>query len=251
MDDKAKLLEKLKRLLSMTTQAGASEQEALIAAEKAAALMAEHNLSYRTVADIEAESFGDDKRNWCRARSRSTGNSRRMPTLPPVNLLLPSISELCGVEHWFSRWYGDLCYFGASHDTAIAHYLTEIINRAMLREWKAYREKRAGASRASFMQGMALRLARRLFEMAERTKADEVATGTGLVVVKNALVKERFLKANPNLKESAKRRPAGDILAVRCGYEAGGRIELHKGLNEASGTRLLSSFPPSSEGGNG
>ncbi|MEQ1694419.1 MAG: DUF2786 domain-containing protein [Hyphomicrobiaceae bacterium] len=237
-EDKKRILEKLKRLMSMTTEAGASEQEAMLAAEKAAALMAEHNISYRSVADIEAEDFSDDKRPWCKGwKGRK---SHRLPPLPPVNMLLFDISALCGVENWYSRATGDLAYFGAPQDTAVAHYLTEIINRAMLREWKAFSAKRLKASRASFMQGMALRLSKRLSDMAEQTRvAQATATGTDMVLVKDALVKSRFKAANPDLQEASKPRKPDDPMAVWSGYKAGDNVALSKGLNEASGVTLI------------
>lgn len=50
-----KIIEKIKKLLAMTEENGASENEAMIAALKAQKLMAEHNL---TIADIDTDEKG-------------------------------------------------------------------------------------------------------------------------------------------------------------------------------------------------
>ena len=73
--DRKKIKNRLMRLLAMTVENGATEAEALAAAEKAAKLMSEHNLSYRTVEEIEAEAYSDNRRDWFRGakgRRRST-----------------------------------------------------------------------------------------------------------------------------------------------------------------------------------
>ena len=245
-DHRDRIREKLRRLLSMTTENGASENEALAAAEAAARLMAEHNLSYRTIDEIDAEGFGANARDWFRG---SKGRFKSAP-IPPVVRCLAAICDLCGVEHSFNTFTGELSFFGAPSDTEVAHYLTVIISRAMDTEWASAKRRLpavvARRRRASFYLGMSLRIAQRLMAMQE---AAPQAQGTGLVLVKNALVKERFAQANPDLKTHRSNIDAKDLYGVRDGLEAGSRVPLNKGINEAHGALAICVSTPSNAGG--
>lgn len=241
MTDRAKILDKLRRLMAMTTENGASEAEALAAAEAAARVMAEHNLSYRSVEEIEAENFGDDTRAWFMGRK---GRERSAP-VPSTVHCLAAICELCGVEHLYNRYFGTLTFFGAKADTEVAHYLVVIISRAMDREWAAHRGKLPSGhtrqQRTSFYLGINLRIAQRLFAMAEQTAAATAGnhTGNSLIVVKNALVKERFQARHTGVKADRNRLKATDYSALRSGFAAGERVPLNKGINEAHGALAI------------
>jgi len=136
---KARIREKLRKLMAMTTENGASETEALNAAQTAARLMAEHNLTFRSVAEIEAEDYCDDARPWF--RGAVDGRSFRSAPVPRVRTCLNAISSLCGVRYHYRTFDGVLVFFGAPSDTEVAHYLTVIISRAMDREWELYRQR--------------------------------------------------------------------------------------------------------------
>lgn len=74
--DKDQIKRKLAALLSMTVERGASDAEALTAAEHAAHLMEEHNLSYTSVEEIDADNFVDDSRPWFRGSIQHHGPTR-------------------------------------------------------------------------------------------------------------------------------------------------------------------------------
>lgn len=236
--DRKKIRDRLRQLLSMTIENGASEAEALVAAEKAAALMSEHNMSFRSVEDIDAESFGPDRRDWY---SGAKGRSRSAP-VPFTRWCLEPLAELCGVEHSYNGWTGQLEFFGAPHDTEAAHYLEQIIRGAINREWNAFKRRRGnGSGRSSFMHAMAMRIGSRLDRMvAERAAARQESTGNALVAVKGALLKERFAKAHPRIKNTCPNPSFRDGIAANAGLSAGAKVHLGKGLNEASDAKLLS-----------
>ncbi len=242
-DQRDKIREKLRRLMSMTEGNGASEAEALAAAQAAARLMAEHNLAYRSVEEIDAEGFSNDTRDWFKG---SKGRMRSGP-LPSAVRCLAAICDLCSVEHMFNTWTGRLTFFGTPSDTEVAHYLVVIISRAMDREWSARRRSlqplAARRQRASFHLAMSIRIAERLFQMAEEQRPAAKATGTGLVVIKNALVKERFAAANGKPKTTRTNTKAASFEGVRAGLEAGERIPLNKGINEAKGALAIAKEP--------
>lgn len=56
--DRAKILERLRRLMSMTAENGASETEAIAAAEASRRLMTEHNLTFGFVEDLAIHNKG-------------------------------------------------------------------------------------------------------------------------------------------------------------------------------------------------
>jgi len=188
MTQSDKIKARLRRLLAMTTDNGASEAEALAAAEAASRLMHEHNLSYRTIEDIDADAFGNDTRPWF---TGAKGRRKSAP-VPKVVHCLPGIERLCGVKHLFSTFDGSLTFFGAACDTEVAHYLTSIISRAMDREWHTYQQRipkgMARTKRASFYLGIGARISSRLIAMADEQKPS-ATSGAGLVLVKDALEK--------------------------------------------------------------
>lgn len=238
-EERARILEKLRRLMSMTVENGASEAEAMTAAEAAARLMSEHNLSYRTVDEIDAEAFSDDERPWFKG---AKGRSRAAP-VPPARHCLAAISSLCNVEHSFNFYTGNVAFFGARHDTEVAHYLLVIISRAIEREWSTYRQNLrpcvARQRRASFMHAISYRISGRLMAMHKQNEEVSAASsGRDLVLVKSALVKERFEKAHPELK-TVREPKMTDLAAVRAGWAAGANVPLNKGVNEASGSKML------------
>lgn len=237
MTQSDKIKARLRRLLAMTTDNGASEAEALAAAEAASRLMHEHNLSYRTIEDIDADAFGNDTRPWF---TGAKGRRKSAP-VPKVMHCLPGIERLCGVKHLFSTFDGSLTFFGAACDTEVAHYLTSIISRAMDREWHTYQQRipkgMARTKRASFYLGIGARISSRLIAMADEQKPS-ATSGAGLVLVKDALVKERFEKANPTLRNHGVTK-VKDAHSVNAGWNAGGNVALNKGVNEALGAAAL------------
>lgn len=240
------LKERLRRLLSVTVENGATEAEAMVAAAKASEMMAAHNLSYRSVEEIEAEAYDDDTRAWFRG---AKGRSRSAP-VPPAARCLAAICDLCNVEHLFNTYSGTLTFFGAKHDTEVAHYLTIIISRAMEREWASYRRQRppgmAARERASFFYGISCRIASRLMAMAEEQAAAATSStpaGTSLVLVKNALVKQRFEEKHARVKPHGVNTKPASLDAVRSGWASGEKVSINKAINEASGAKLLTSEP--------
>lgn len=234
--DRDRIRDRLRRLMSMTTENGASEAEALAASEMAARLMAEHNLTYRTVEEIDAENFRDDKRPWFRG-----GKGRRKSApIPPIARCLPGICKLCSVEHHFDTWTGDLTFFGAPCDTDVAHYLTTILSRAMEREWQRHRRQVPAAvarrQRASFFTAVSVRIAIRLNEM---TKQSWQANGTGLVPIKDALLKDRYAAVHGDTSFRDLKLNQQNTAGLAAGWRAGGDVALSKGVTEAHGAMAI------------
>jgi hypothetical protein len=198
--------------------------------------MSEHNMSYSSVDELDAENYADDTREWFRGWSRE----KRSAPVPVEASCLASICKLCNVEHLFNRLGGTLTFFGAPSDTEVAHYLVVIIGRAIEREWLNYKAKlpkgSAVGKRASFRHAIAYRISERLDAMCKAHAPD--MTGSGLVPVKNAIVIERFKKAHPDVKPMGQPKLT-DMSAAAAGWHAGGKIPLNQGVNEAQGAKLI------------
>ncbi len=239
-DEKAKrkaIVAKLRRLMSMTVENGASEAEAMMAAEKAAALMREHNMHYSGIDELEAETYADDARPWFRG---SKGRKRPAP-IPVEAACLAAICKLCSVEYAFNTYTGNLTFFGAAHQTEVAHYLVVIISRAIEREWQTLRLKLSISvqreARASFRRAMAYRIAVRLDQMG---RISDRAPGSGLVPIIGSLLSERFRRAHPEIRTRREPKLTNEIAAA-AGWHAGDRVPLSHGVNEAAGVRAIGS----------
>jgi len=88
--ERDKIRKRIAALLARTVENGATEAEAMLAAQKAAKLMREHNLSYSSTAEIEAEEHVSDARSWF---TGSKGRSRSGP-VPVTRRCTGAISEL-------------------------------------------------------------------------------------------------------------------------------------------------------------
>ncbi len=243
-DKRHAIAERLRRLLAITVDNGATEAEAMVAAEKAAALMAEHSMTYTTVDELLAEPMTSDARPWFKgAKGR-----RKSGPIPPSRWFLPEIEQLTGTRHTYNTWTGALLFFGPKHGTDVAHYLVVMLSRAIDTEWTNYSAKLRNADqrrryRASFVKAMAIRLAIRLRAMAETHAPKPVVsgatTGTDLVVVANTILEKRFAEEFPKVSERSASAAMSSPLAALDGIAAGDRVQINQGLTAARGTKLL------------
>lgn len=240
---RAKIAERLRRLMQMTVDNGCSEAEAIVAAGKANGLMAEYGLSYADVAEVRADRYGVRRRPF-------SGGSAARRTHHEVSRCHGTIAKFCDCKAWYAGT--DLIFFGAETDTETAFYLQDIIRMAMDRECARYlasgeRPKglHGNSLRASFLAGMATRVNQRLREMlavrqADMAKVARAGAGTALVVLeKQAVVTERYAQhmaaTGLKLKRSTSRHTLRSRDAIQAGMSAGDRVALSAGLNGRSG----------------
>ena len=161
---RAKIRVKVRALLAMTTDNGCTEAEAMAAAQKAADLMAEYNLSFATVDEVKAERYG------ARKRDINCGLGRRSPH--EARLLAKTIAQLFGCRAWQTD-DSRMVFFGTEADTEAAHQQYVIVVMAMEVEFAAYmrtpgrrdRRRNSRGSRTDFMDAMTSRLNRRLLDI--------------------------------------------------------------------------------------
>lgn len=230
VEQRRKILAKLKKYLNVTVCKGASEQEAMIAAQRAAALMREHDLAYSSVEEIEAEEFHMVSRPWFRGR----GNRKRSGRVPPTRYCLVGIDRLCAVRHAWTAETGHLFFFGTESNVEIAFYILDLVSGAIDREYADY-SGRTGitgvAASTSFKKAMAIRVGMRLEDMARSNMA-----GTGLIPVRDAIVAERFAEAF-NTSKSAGSGVVTDDKAAKAGAAAAERVSINRAVRGPKGAQ--------------
>ena len=239
-DARARIMERLRKLHAMTTENGATEEEALTAAQKAADLMAEHDLAYASIGEVAADSYG--------ARTRDANGGLGRKARHEIWMATRAIASLFGCETWSqTRPDGgaDVVYFGTAADTEAAHILRTMLCLAMERAFAAYmrspernRRRHATKERTDFMLGMAERITARLNEIvrererslrAERWGGSEAATTQSLVVATKAQVLAEKMAAHlggRTLVSRSVRTRVRSTKASAAGCAAGARANL-------------------------
>lgn len=233
--DRAKIIEKVSKLLNMANDKRANEQEALVAAEKATKLMEEYNINMTEVGLKKAEASG------MVARSCIYYNNWRLGD----HELAQPISRLCDCKYWRITNTNNFEFFGLKHDAEYAMFLYEMLSNTILIELEAYKAGPKFAESAkyenkitlyrSFIRAMQLRLAERLYEMA-LIKEDNVrkahSTGTSLIVLKNQVVDQAFKESGMKIKSDNKKlREAKSEDAYAEGLAGGDRVNITTGIN--------------------
>lgn len=227
--DRDKIAAKIRALLAKRIENGCTEEEALSAASMAAGLLAKYNMTLDESA-LRANPFKresvqqeDDigERIWKVARA---------------------ISKLTGARYWRSRpgvAPVEISFFGFAHEVEVSKYLLAICARALEDGRRGVLKARAlliashrRRHAIAFIDGMIDRLAQRIEEM-----VPPVAPGTGLVVVRNALIDDALAAEKINL-ENRKVRPSRSFdEAYLEGLIAAERVPLSQGVSHDRETR--------------
>lgn len=237
------LLKKVRSLMNMTIENGASENEAKLASEKVAKMLSEHNLSMTDVELAESEIL---QKNYDMNRK----------ALHEVQYCVGAISTFTNTKSWVmrNRNSSEIVYFGHDTDVEVAFYMTDMIKNVMEAAWKAEFEKIKKNSvkserphgrklRKSFLLGMCHSINRRLMEMAaeEKKNSQNVSSdGKSLVVVKNNLVEKSFRELGMRLRYASRNHSNVDGSSYNAGNEKGSKVSLSKGVTSSGGMRYLS-----------
>jgi hypothetical protein len=220
---------RIRALLAMTVANGCTEDEAVAAAQKAAGLIEQYDLTMDEV-EMRASSFtGADQ-----AHTDSDVG-------PRFYTVANAISELTGARSWISRpGVHPVVYsfFGMTHEVEIANYLLDICARAVRSEcdaregeWAFFRLSVRRIKRIAFRDGMADSLSKRIRALKPKTK-----TGTGLIVLHDALIDEEMIRRGLAIR--TRRQPgsfdfddsylegrdAGDLVALDPGVKPPERV---------------------------
>lgn len=210
---------RIRALRQKTVENGCTEAEALVAAQMLADLLTKYNMTVDE-AEMRATPF---ERHYERHDDWVGDRLWKVAT---------AVAELTGARYW-SQAPGEIPtvnFFGFQHEVDIARYMVEVCAAAMRREQDRRRNPRRSLRRQRnvllpFLDGMADRLATRILAM----KAPK-PTGTGLIVLRGALVDQAMADAGINLKEGRARGSRNADTSYRDGLAAGDRVSLSVAL---------------------
>lgn len=187
MTDLTAIIRKIKALRARAADAASSENEAAKAAEVADKLLREHNINLSEL-DVRAE--GVEKNVW------GLGNRTR----GPESYAATRIGKATNCKVW-SQNGGGIAFLGNPADVEVALYFMDLVSNAAKACLATYRKTDAYDTQISvygysarkigndYRLGVCQRLGERVLEQVEAERKPE-ATGAGLIVVKDALIRQ-------------------------------------------------------------
>jgi hypothetical protein len=229
---------KIRALLNKTAENGATEAEAIAAAAKARELMDRYRLS---MSDVEIQAEPIETVDLRRGKAKAVA---------PTDYCMKGIEAYCGVKMWYhtdrQTGYRRARILGLKSDAEMARYLYEMIRGAIETETKSFHKteiwlenhnRRSATS--GFQVGMASRINARLHEMARALDpVAKTATGTSLVVVKGAVVKQAFDALGLKFKGHLGGMSTGSGGAYAAGRAAGDRVNLSRPVSSGNTRRI-------------
>lgn len=220
MTKREKVIKLLAQLRARTVSRGCTEAEAMAAAERAAELMAEYDL---TTGDIEItqEDFTNPRTGFSSVRAQM------WPHIAYVTNTALIYRPLLGVPV--------VTYVGAEPGPSIAVYLHQVTSRALDRELADFRKtawykkrrtlKAKKQATADFTNGMVRSMARRLEELFSSTISDE----------RRAEAKAERDRRWPDSQTASPAQASGRYYdAAAAGAAAGGRVPLAHGVTRSA-----------------
>ncbi|WP_312139378.1 hypothetical protein [Brevundimonas sp.] len=221
MTDREKLAARIRALRAKTVENGCTEAEALSAAEKLAQLLEDHNMTMDE-ADLRASPF---------AKHDHMGTGTVGLKLWKV---ANAVTDLTNTRTWAGGRDAPnrITFLGLSHEVEVAAYMLAICERAMqteaqkvMRTVRHQPQIKQAAKLVPFVDGMADRLASRI-----RAMIPPVKTGSGLIVLRNALIDQEMIRQGIEIETGRSRRPL-DTAAYHAGQKAADAVALNKGLH--------------------
>ncbi len=230
MSDLSKLRAKLAALRAKTTANGCTEAEAIAAAEKAAELMEEYDLSE---ADLEAPSFDEVS---------VTIGARRSP----FDTIWNSVARFAHCTGYLDRGGGRwrYVYFGKAADVLVAEYVHEVIRRAAdtalawFKGTEEYRRRRTAKTRLraskAFAEGFAASICGKLRAGLWRRLEARGPGTAALVIQKNdAALKAELARRGMSFQSRAPIAPSKGAFrqnARTAGYAVGRAVSIEAGV---------------------
>lgn len=237
-DNRQKLLDKIKALLSKTVDNGCTEAEAMAALSMAQAMMDAHEITEDEVNETKQESA-------IRAEMKDMRDPHHIRTH-----LVVRISEFTNTKTWRSEYRTQKFkynFVGLQSDVDFAMWLTETLTMFVQRELKNYiwsnnytalepSMKRRVIN--GFVHGCCSRINQRLKELTEQGKVHKTDNGNALVVVKNELIERKMQELGLQLRDSRSRSTRIEPNAYGAGKAAGDRASFGRPVGSGGQLRL-------------
>ena len=228
-NERAKLLDRIRKLLALS--ASSNENEAAMAAEKAQAMLAEHNLSMQ---DVKA-SDGDDMMKDVIIDNTIVTSSH--PWRRPLGL---AVARLYFCTYYYTTTRGKSTnthsFVGADHNVMVAvvmfKYLLETIDRLARKGALNVPKSEQSPYRVAFRSACCVRLCQRIYQRIEAAKRGEIVGETGKALVLASLydrtqhMLDKFLEQEVGKMRTGRTRLATTIhqKGGSEGYQAGNTI---------------------------
>lgn len=231
MADRNSIIDKIKALLTKTTDNGCTEAEMLSALDKARAMM-------------DTYEIGDDELQF--AKDEAAILHAEPPDLKDPHKikwrLSYGVSQFCGVRIYRSSHETGLKFIGAPSDAQFAAWLLDSLADFVFSELYAHligclapKSERRIITR-SFTAACCDHIVERLVALVERSKAAQTSNGRELVVVKGAAIKAYMKEHDINLRTCCIGSPSNtDASAQAAGRAAGDRASFGRPLSGAAG----------------
>lgn len=243
-EDLKKAAERVRKLLNITAENGASEQEVLNASAAAHAIIEKHQLQ---MSDLELEAEGVERLDTDRRSVLGKTLNFKYGTRDKISA---AIARYCDCKVWRNPREQTISFFGLRSDAELAVWLSDTLtyfitveaDRHMLTETRVAEPR--WHYRVWFINGAATRINQRLKELADEREAHrpkKTASGNSLVVVKNAIVEREYGKLGMDVVKRRSGQTIGlDGRAFLKGVEAGDRANLARPIEQdASETKQI------------
>ena len=243
-EEKESILKRIQKLLKMSTENGASENEAMLAADKAQKLLQEHNLSIADLKDedqvepMDSEDVEVDRDLWKGYIRNATAKLYFCKTYTTMKV----------DKHY--RKVKVITFVGRKSNRLVAtemcKYFINTIDRLAIEEFKKVPGSRASINKMShaFKQGAASRLSKRLDDRYNEIVPDYIPQGNpdGLpVLYKNEqmAITKWLEQKGIRLRSSTSRMSIKDRVAYSRGSEKANGIGINTQINERTKSRML------------
>jgi len=228
-----RLLDKIRALLSKTTDNGCTEAEALAALDKARAMMDAYEITDTDLQLTKAEAAV--------LRSEPPGSR------DPHNIkryLCGAVAEFCDCKAWRGRDRG-LVFCGLQSDAQFATWLLD--NLALFVQGELVKHLTGNLTLRGerrfvingFVAGCTGRISSRLQELTQQSKAAAAGNSRALVVTKAAAITATIEKAGIQLRSGRASSRRVDGASYRAGQSAGDRASFGRPVNGTAGMPRL------------
>ena len=243
-EEKESILNRIQKLLKMSTENGASENEAMLAADKAQKLLQEHNLSIADLKDdsqtepMDSEDVEVDRDLWKGYIRNATAKLYFCKTYTTMKLdkHYKKVKVITFVGRKSNRMVA----------TEMCKYFINTVDRLAAEEFREVPGSRASINKMShaFKQGCASKLSRRLNDRYNEIAPEYIPQGNpdGLpVLYKNEqmAITKWLEQKGIKLRSSSSRMSVRDRVAYSRGSQKGNGIGINTQVNDRTKSRML------------
>lgn len=235
--DTTKIIDKVRKLLNMTVEAGCTINEAASAYKQAQKLIVQHRISVSDLNEGNDEEI-TNKHYLYKGERVVHWKSRLASVLCHVN----------GAKMYYNNKYeqrkngriGNVVYYqviGRDSDVQVIDYFFKYLTNEIERLCKEEQRRNPGEGKSfsdSFKKGAADKIIQRLYEAVKEVRDESTSTSIVKVDMRDAEV-QKWAKEKLNLKSSNLHATANDARGYYAGVLAGAKISLNKGVSGSTG----------------